>query len=436
MRVLMPFLGSRGDVQPGLALAVRLRDEGHDVVFGAPPNLAGLVRRAGFEPFAVGIDTHDLLGSELVQDGITSRNPVRLVRSLVELNTLGWQEISADLDQRAADADVLVSCLVGQEVVAAAAERHRIPLVAVHYFPVRPNRAIGLLDTAGLPGPLQGAVDRATWAATRWGWRGITRAAEDGIRRDLGLGDAHGPIGDRMLANGWPELQAVDTLLFPGLSVEWGAQRPVIGFLDLDEATRALTDPSGADDKLETWLAAGDPPVHWGFGSMRLADPAATADLIQEVTEALGLRSLISAGWSAFPVDEGVHGRCYFTGPVDHRSVLPRCAVSVHHGGAGTTAAALRAGIPSVVASFGTADQPVWGRLLRDLGVGATIPVKRLDREFLLDVLPNLLGQEAQRKAKSVAAQLITPQQSVGEAARMVEQVAAAERHRSSHRIN
>lgn len=235
MRILMPFLGSRGDVQPGIALAAELVAQGHDVEFGAPPNLVDFVRRAGLEAFAAGPDTAALLDSELVTHGITSRNPVRLVRSLARLNTLGWQDLSQVLDERAAGADIIVTCLVGQEVAYAVAEKHRIPVVAVHYFPVRPNRVASLLDTSALPVPVAHAVDRAAWSATRWGWRSITRAGENSMRRSLGLGSAYGPIGDRMVSRGWPEIQAVDPVLFPGLEAQWGSQRPITGFLDLGE---------------------------------------------------------------------------------------------------------------------------------------------------------------------------------------------------------
>ena len=423
MRILMPFLGSRGDVQPGIALAAELVAQGHDVDFGAPPNLQDFARRAGFDAFAAGPDTGALLESELVTDGITSRNPVRLVRSLTELNTLGWQELSQVLDDRASRADVIVTCLVGQEVGYAVAEKHRIPAVAVHYFPVRPNRAVPLLDTSVLPHGLAKVADRAAWSATRWGWRAITRSGENAMRATLGLDAAYGPIGDRMAARGWPEIQAIDPALFPGLQQDWGSQRPLTGFFDLPESIRAAVDSSGHDIDLDRWLADGPPPVYWGFGSMRLPDPATTADLVETVTQTLGIRSLVSAGWSKYPRTEGANGNVFYTGAVDHAAVLPRCVVAVHHGGAGTTAATLRAGIPSVVATFGTADQPVWGRMLQARGVGAATAFARLDETFLREALTRLASADAQAKAKSLAVQLISASDSVKRAAGVVVRV-------------
>lgn len=407
MRILMPFLGSRGDVQPGLALATELATYGHEIDFGAPPNLLDFARRAGFDAFAAGPDTAALLESELVTEGITSRHPIRLIRSLVELNTLGWQDLSGVLAERASAADAVVTCLVGQEVGYAVAEKHRIPAVAVHYFPVRPTQAVPLLDTSPLPGPVAHLADRVAWSATRWGWRAITRDGENAMRRGLGLDAAYGPIGDRMAARGWPEIQAIDPALFPGLEQDWGSQRPLCGFLDLPENVRAAVDPGGRDPVLEEWLVAGPPPVYWGFGSMRLPDPAATADLIEQVSEQLGIRSLVSAGWSSYPRASGPQGDLFYTGSVDHAVILPRCAVAVHHGGAGTTAATVRAGIPSVVATFGTADQPVWGRMLRARGVGATMPFARLNATFLREELARLHEPTAQMAAKVLAQQLI-----------------------------
>ena len=130
---------------------------------------------------------------------------------------------------------------------------------------------------------------------------------------------------------------------------------------------------------LRDWLAAGDPPVFFGFGSMPVRDPAEIVSIITEVSQRLGVRSLISAGWGRLHALEPDNPAVTVVGAVDHGAVLPLCIAAVHHGGAGTLAASLGAGIPTLVCSV-FADQPFWGARLIDVGVGAHLPFKDLDR--------------------------------------------------------
>ena len=217
-------------------------------------------------------------------------------------------------------------------------------------------------------------------------------------------------------------MQAYDPLLVPGLPREWGIQSPFAGFLALSAADRLRlgeTAPSGSSaDDLGDWLAAGYPPVYVGFGSMPVADPARLVADVAAATADLGLRALVSSGWNSFEVDVPDHVR--LVGAVDHAAVLPRCVAAVHHGGAGTTAAVLRAGIPSVVGWY-SADQPVWGRLLGDLGVGTSFRASRLDRDRLREALRAVLMPGVRERAAEVATLLITPEVAVARAADALE---------------
>ena len=161
-----------------------------------------------------------------------------------------------------------------------------------------------------------------------------------------------------------------------------------------------------SDPDLDAWLAAGSPPVYWGFGSMPVADPRATLELVRAVSRQLGVRSLVCAGWSEFAADADPQVRVF--GAVDHRTVFPRCAAAVHHGGAGTTAAALRAGTPSLVAWFG-ADQQLWGRRLADLGVGEVVRFRELDTAGSGAALTRLTTPAVRARAAEVRTQLIDP---------------------------
>jgi sterol 3beta-glucosyltransferase len=135
-------------------------------------------------------------------------------------------------------------------------------------------------------------------------------------------------------------------------------------------------------DRLRDFLAAGDPPVYVGFGSMAGADPRRLARVVAEATRRAHVRGLLAIGWGGLDAGD-LPDSVLAIDEAPHDWLFPRVAAAVHHGGAGTTAAALRAGRPSVICPF-IGDQPFWGRRVRALGAGSDpIPQKRLTAENL-----------------------------------------------------
>jgi sterol 3beta-glucosyltransferase len=132
---------------------------------------------------------------------------------------------------------------------------------------------------------------------------------------------------------------------------------------------------------LTAWLDAGSAPVFFGFGSTPIADPRSMLRDIARVTRERGLRGLVCAGWSDYG-DEALPDHLYTANSVDFDAVLPRCRAAVHHGGSGTTAAVLRAGLPSVVAGV-LADQAYWAWRVEQLGAGVRLPFGRITGDRL-----------------------------------------------------
>jgi UDP:flavonoid glycosyltransferase YjiC (YdhE family) len=136
------------------------------------------------------------------------------------------------------------------------------------------------------------------------------------------------------------------------------------------------------------FLAAGPPPVYLGFGSMRSRDPVATTRILLDALERSGQRGLLSSGWSGLSSDD-LPESVALVGDVPHEWLLPQTAAVVHHGGAGTTGAAVRAGVPQLAVPH-VGDQPYWGRRVAQLGIGPA-PVRR--HELATDRLADLIGQ-------------------------------------------
>jgi UDP:flavonoid glycosyltransferase YjiC (YdhE family) len=386
------------------------------VRIAVPPNLVGFVESAGLEHAAVyGVDSQKQLEADVFRDWWKMQNPATVLRRSREYVTEGWAEMSQTLAGLAEDADLILTGTTYQEVAANVAEARGVPLAALHYFPCRMNSQV-------LPVRLPGPVLRSGWSAVEWGhWR-VLKGAEDAQRRELRLPQARVRAVRRIVEGGTLELQAYDELFFPGLSEEWRGTRQLIGSISLEL-------PTSGDDELTDWIAAGTPPIYFGFGSMPVESPTSAIEMITSVCAELGERALISTGvWDvdAVPRDD----RIRLVGAVNHSKVFPACRAVVHHGGAGTVAASVRAGVPTVVL-WVSADQPVWASQINRMKVGVAQRFSRTSARSLTKALRTALTPDYLERARVAATQMTTPAESVSTAADLLE--ASARRGRVPH---
>src|SRR6202044_3550317 len=202
------------------------------------------------------------------------------------------------------------------------------------------------------------------------------------------------------------EIQAYDELCFPGLAAEWvdqGLRRPIVGALTMEM-------PTAADDEVLAWITAVTPPIYFGFGSTPIAYPADTVAAISAACAQLGERALIWSGPNDFThVPHAEHVKVVDT--VGQAATFPLCRAIVHHGGAGTTAAGLRAGIPTLVLWNGL-DQPVWADSVTRLKVGFGRRFSESTEDSLVANLHSVLAPHYASRAREVAAQMTTPAES------------------------
>ncbi len=389
----MMCVGSRGDVQPMVALGVELRGRGHDVTLAVPSDLVGFVQRAGLEAVGAGVDAREFLQSPEGQRLLAAGDSRRYLAALAKKRGQVIGAVQDALIEAARGADVIVATRLVEDDAAVLAEHAGIPLVCLHYAPSRPNRTIPpyFLTLRQLPPALTALAHSL---ATTVHWRTIAPSV-DALRERLGMPRTRIPTATRLARAGTTEIQAYSAALVPAIP-EWGVHRPIVGFMQLNHEARVRLGESGTNEDLDRWLDDGDPPVYLGFGSMPAADPAAMRDLVR----GLKTRVLVSADW---PIERT--GNLYVAGSLDHDVILPRCRAAVHHGGAGTTAAALRAGLPSLVcAVFG--DQPFWGERLRERGVGDWLRFADLDARRLRDGIDALLDHAVRERAAALATRL------------------------------
>jgi len=410
MKFVLAAHGTRGDVEPCATVGVELLRRGHEVRMAVPPNLIGFVESAGLSAVAYGPNTEEQIVAvaDFTHNAFKIQNPANLVRTGKELFVEGWAEMGRTLTSLADGADLLMTGQTYHGVVANVAEYYDIPVAGLHHFPVRVNGQIGV---PFLPSPAP--VVRTTLKA---GWRlyaYITKADEDTQRRELGLPRVAVSAWQRMAERGVLEIQAYDQAVFPGLAEEWNGRRPFVGALTLELA-------ADTDDEVASWIGAGKPPIYFGFGSTPVESPADTVAMIANACAELGERALIYSGADhSNPSPHPDHVK--LVGQVNYTAILPMCRAAVHHGGAGTTAAGLRAGLPSLIL-WDVADQFIWAAQVKRLKVGSARRLSNIDRKSLVMKLREILAPECVARAREIAPRMTKPAVGVAKAADLLEQ--------------
>jgi UDP:flavonoid glycosyltransferase YjiC (YdhE family) len=416
MKFVLASYGGRGDVEPAVVVGRELLRRGHDVRVAVPPNLVGFAEAAGLAAVAYGLDSQAILDAQRNYWTCFFRTPwklkelSRMGRETQEFATRCWGEMTATLPSVADGADLLLTGLIFEQPAVNVAEYYGIPLATLHFFPVRAHGQL----LPFVPAP----VSRAAMTVNDWLiWRG-TKEGEDAQRRELGLPKAPGPVPRRVAGHGSLEVQAYDKVCFPGLAAEWAkfdGQRPFVGAL-------ALELPTDADEEVLSWIAAGTPPIFFGFGSIPVESPADTIAMIGAACAQLGERALVGAGSSDFS-DVPHFEHVKVVGVVNYATVFPACRAVVHHGGAGTLAASLRAGVPQLIL-WTLPDQPFFAAQLKRLKVGVGRRFSTTTEKSLVADLRRILAPEYRTRAREIATRMTKPAKSAAAAADRVEDFA------------
>ncbi|OBF57255.1 hypothetical protein A5756_09775 [Mycobacterium sp. 852002-53434_SCH5985345] len=418
MKVVLAAHGTRGDVEPCAAVGLELMRRGHEVRVAAPPDLIGFVESAGLVAVGYGPDSQEQVKAlaDFHHHAFKPQNPINLVRAGKELFIEGWAQMSSTLTSVADGADVLVTGQTYHGVVANVAEYYDIPVAALHHMPICVNGQLALPSIPS-PAPLVRATLRTAW----WLYWLITQEVDDAQRRQLGLPRATAPAAKRMAQRGSLEIQAYDGACFPGLSKEWNGRRPFVGALTMEL-------PTHDDGEVASWATAGTPPIYFGFGSTPVRSPADAIAMIAAACADLGERALVYSGATS-PHCTPHSDRIRLVGPLNYTVTLPLCRAIVHHGGGGTTAAGLRAGIPMLIL-WDVAEQPLWAAQVTRMRVGRSQRLVSTTVESLVRHLREILAPQYTARARDFAGRMTKPAESISAAADLVEAVARGERVR------
>jgi UDP:flavonoid glycosyltransferase YjiC (YdhE family) len=423
MKFALACYGTRGDVEPCAAVGRELLRRGHEVVMAVPPELIGFVASAGLEAIVYGPDVESFWNAEFLRSSTskdffrnfwTIRGPIRVVRAAVDPLIRHWAEMSATLKSFADGADLLFTGLIYRDAAANVAEYYDIPLATLHHFPIGARGRLFQVLPKAMVRSTMTVVGCVAWH--------LTKKAEDAQRRELGLPKATVPAARRIAERQSLEVQAYDEVCFPELAAEWAEQdgrRPFVGTLTMELTT-------AADDEVASWIGAGTPPICFGFGSLPVESPTATVEMISSACDQLGERALICAAGTDFTdVPHGDHVKV--VGTVNYAETFPACRAIVHHGGAGTTAASMRAGVPTLVL-WSTEDQSIWGAQVKRLGAGTVRRFSATTRDSLVEDLRQILAPGYTTRARDIATRMTKPADSVARAADLLEKLAQSRR--------
>jgi len=417
MKFVLASYGTRGDIEPLVAIGRELLRRGHEVHMAVPPDLIPFAEAAGPTAIAYGpdlkavLDAHRNFWTHFFRNFWKVREMIRLRREVVAPFLQAWKDIVATLTSLADGADLLFTGVNFEDAAGNVAEYYDIPLVTLHLFPLRANGQF----LSFLPAP----VGRAAMKASEWvAWRAAKKV--EGVQRgELRLPKATRPSPWRLTERGCLEIQGYDGICFPGLAEEWAqweSQRPFVGALTMNL-------PADADDEVAAWIAAGTPPIFFGFGSLPVGAGTDTLDMISAACAEVGERALVCSAGTEFgriPDSENVK----VVAAMNYSAAFPACRAVVHHGGTGTTAAGLRAGVPAVILSTDI-DQTLWGTRIKRLKVGTARRLSATTKESLVSDLRTVLEPRYAERAREVATYMTKPAESVSAAADLVESLAA-----------
>jgi sterol 3beta-glucosyltransferase len=367
--------GSRGDVQPFIALALALMEKGHEVTIVAPENFREFVEGFGVSYWPVTGNTESLINSPTALKILEGGSIFKFFFHLQKVSAQTADQSNRDILEACSHFDSLIVSVLPLPIVYSIAEKYR-KKCAVVFLSVPP------IPTREFPFQVFGTKGHVWLNRLSYRLMGLAyamiRQQVNRFRKEIGLPPAN--VMKACLRSDMLAITAVSQLLLKQPR-DWPPHAYVTGFFFLPETAREKPGINELPEGLEEWLAKGDKPVYLGFGSIPIPDKA---KLLRTLGGVLAKkRVVLGVGWSIL---DGlpVHPDLFVVKYVNHDWLLPRCSAAIIHGGIGTVGAALRSGTPLIVVSI-LADQPINGKMIEKKKLGRHIPFRELSPERLLE---------------------------------------------------
>lgn len=413
MKITITAIGSRGDVQPYVALAAGLQRAGHEVRLSAPQIFARLITEYGLQHLPISVNPQEIMDHPAVQAASQSGNYVLWFRTLFREGRSMIQTFLEEVYANCQEGEIIISSMIPYGAYDAAQKRH-LPFVQTVLGPYYPTTAF---PAPGITLPVNwkiankltyGVVDQAFWQ--------FFRPIQNRWRKErLGLPPFPFRGPSRHIRQRSPTVMGYSSTVVP-TPPDWPASNYVTGYWFLDEAED--WQPPAA---LVSFLETKPTPIYIGFGSMPERDSSRMTQLILEALRSSGQRCVLLGGWAGLG-RERLPDTVFQVDSIPHAWLFKRVAAVVHHGGAGTTAAGLRAGVPSIITSY-TADQFFWSACIAALGVGPrSVSYHKLTAEALAAMIRQAVADKEMRHRAAEIGHIIEAENGVGKAVEIIEE--------------
>jgi sterol 3beta-glucosyltransferase len=407
--------GSRGDIQPFIALALGLMANGHKVTLAAPGNFKPLADSYGVDIYPLYGDVEVMVNSPQLRECISSGSNIAFVRSMLKETHDMRGPLFNDICKACENADAMVvvnTCIL---YVAAIAEKFNKKWLIVQLNPpMIPTKAFPMLmfnfpDISWLNSYTYRIINSVLWQ--------VNKKDNAEFRQRVDLAPLKGSLYHKIIQDKVPMIHAYSPELI-AKPFDWEVHFTISGFFTLPQLADDKSLPIALPNGLAEWLNAGTKPLYIGFGSIPFPDEKKLAAMINELLATSTIRIVYCMGWSP-PQELKPHPNLFIIKQADHGWLLPQCRAAIIHGGIGTVAAVLKAGIPAIIASI-FVDQPAWGKIIQQKKLGVHIPWRKLSADNVLKALEKMEQPPIAETIKEVSNR-VNKEDGVGAAVKVIE---------------
>ncbi len=389
--------GTRGDLQPYIALALGLIAKGHIVTISATEDFKEMVEGFGlsFQPLWGNAET--MMNSNEGQSILQTENSIKLMKYYFKVLHDNREPLRKSYYEAISKVDFIIANSMTLSIVSSIAEKQN-KKVALTYFmpPVVPTTEFPLGDYDFFNFPL---YNKITYKIAQYFFWLFVKKDTNEYRRLLGL-----PVLKENLIAHIDKQKVLDLYCISQSLIQqpkdWENHHKITGFINIPKQNRENHFLDQTKRELSEWLANGNKPIYIGFGSNGIGNTSKFVNIITELLEKSNERILFCTGWSQFD-NLPIHKKLFVTKYVNHETILPQCKLGVFHGGAGTLATMLRYNLPVIIVSFYT-DQPIWGKIVENKKLGVHIPVKTLSNDKLISAIQKVQTEEIQNNVSLI----------------------------------
>lgn len=393
--------GTRGDLQPYVALALGLMDKGHKVTLSATEDFKDFVEGFGvaFQPLWGNAET--MMNSKEGQGILQTENSIKLMKYYFKVLHDNRESLRKSYFEAISKVDFIIANSMTLPIISAVAEKQN-KKVALTYFmpPVVPTTEFPLGDFDFFNFPW---YNKLTYKiAQGFFWKFIKQDTNE-YRKELGLPELKENLITYLDKQKILDLYCLSQSLIPQPK-DWESHHKITGFINIPIHKRENHFLDQTTSEFSEWLSNGDKPIYIGFGSNGVGNTEKFSKILIQVLGKTNERILFCTGWSQFD-NLPEHKNLFVSKYVNHETILTQCKIGVFHGGAGTLATMLRHNLPVIIVSFYT-DQPTWGKIVERKKLGIHIPVKSLSADKLISAIQKVQAMEIKNNVTTVGQQI------------------------------